>query len=202
MLNFLSILALISALIAPVANVFAASSGLLINNDSVMAYYLGEANNLLPRHSRQQYSLILSKEPDPRNFLLAADAELLDYQKPLKKDRSLTPKIAAFLANFHDQNLLALGGGAIFRQLPNETRKYELLSELLIAPHISNHSDTGSHPWSVDIKWSWSFKLQANYPLADDTEFNFGLRAIHMRTDKQHNESFETGPFIGLSSHF
>jgi len=193
---------LITALLTPVASVFAASSGLLINNDSIKAYYLGEANNLLPRNSRQQYSLILSKEPDPRNFLLSADAELLDYQKPLKKDNSLTPKIVAFLANFQNQHLLALGGGAIFRQSANETRKYELLGELLVAPHISSHSDTSNHPWSVDMKWSWSFKLQANYPLADDTELNFGVRAIHMRTDKQHNESFETGPFIGLSSHF
>jgi len=195
-------LSLISTLIAPISSVFAASSGLLINNDSVKAYYLGEANNYLPRYSRQQYSLIISKEPDPRNFLFIADAELLDYRRPLKEGNSLTPKIATFLANFQDQSLLALGGGAIFRQPDNETRKYELLSELLIAPHISNQSDTSSAPWNIKMKWSWSFKLQASYPLADDTELNFGVRTIQMRTGNQTSNSFETGPFIGLSSHF
>ncbi len=193
---------LIPALIAPITSVLAASSGLLISTDSVKAYYLGNANNYLPRYSRQQFSLILSKEPDPRNFLFIADAELLDYQRILKKDRTFTPKIATFLANFKNQSLLALGGGAIFRQLPNETRKYELLSELLIAPHISNQGNTGRQPWRIDMKWSWSFKLQLNYPLADNTEFNFGVRSIHMRTSKQDNQSFETGLYIGLSSHY
>ena len=106
------------------------------------------------------------------------------------------------ILNFQDQHLLALGGGAIFRQPSNELRKYELFSELLLAPHISNHSDTSNHPWDIKVKWSWSFKLQANYPLADDTEFNFGLRAIQMRVDNQRHDSFETGPYIGLSSHF
>ncbi len=201
MLNFCKYI-LISALIAPISSVFAASSGLLINNDSVKAYYLGDANNHLPRHSRQQYSLDFSKEPDPRNFLLLADAELLDYLRPLKKGNSLTPKIGAFLADFNNQYVLALAGGAIFRQPANETRKYDLLSELLIAPHLSNHSDTTAHPWGIDLGWSWSFKLQLNYPLADDAEFNFGVRAIQMRIDKHNHDSFETGPYIGLSSHF
>lgn len=201
MLNFCRYI-LVLTLVAPMPGVYAASSGLLINGDSVKAYYLGEANDYLPRRSRQQYSLILSKEPDPRNFLFTADAELLDYQQSLKKDRTFTPKIATFLANFKNQSVLALGGGAILRQRPNDQRKYELLSELLVAPHISDHSDSRSHPWRIDIKWSWSFKLQLNYPLADDTEFNLGVRAIHMRTNKQNNEFFESGPFIGLSSHF
>lgn len=193
---------LISALIAPVANVFAASSGLLINSDGVKAYYLSEANNKLPRYSRQQYSLDFSKEPDPRNFLLMADVELLDYRHPMEKGNSLTPKIAAFLADFQDQYFLALAGGAVFRQPPNDQRKYELLSELLIASYLGGQSDTSSHPWASDLSWSWSFKLQVNYPLPDNTEFNFGVRSIQMRIDKQHHDSFETGPFIGLSSHF
>lgn len=201
MLNFCRYI-LISALIAPISSVFAASSGLFINDDSVKVYYTGEANDALPRHSRQQYSLIFSKEPDPRNFMLLTEAELLNYKRPLKQDSSLTPKIGVFLADFRDQYLLGLGGGAIYRQPPNEVRKYELISELLIAPHISNHSETNKQPWGVDLKLSWSFKLQANFAMADDTELNFGFRSIHMRASKQHNESFETGPYIGLSSYF
>jgi len=201
MLNYCKHL-LILALIASSPSVFAASTGMLINDDSVKAYYLGDANNTLIRNSRQQYSLIYSNETELRSMLLMADTELLDFQRPLGKGNTLTPKIATFLADFRNQYLLGLGGGAIFRRPPNEIRKYELMGELLVGPYASNQSDANTAGSATTVKWSWSFTLQASYPIADDSKLNFGVRVIQMRAGQQYNESFETGPYIGLSSHF
>jgi len=193
MLKFYRLI-LILALASTCATAQARTRGMIINDDSVQLSYLTEANDVLPYRSRQGYSLIVAKERDPRNLLLSTDAELLEFERPFMQTRTFSPKVGLAFTDYLDHTFLALSGGAILRQPPDKIRKYSLLAEFMAGPHL--------HDWSKSLEWTWSLRAQINYPLADDVEFNFGLRRIVMKLENRHRDSFETGLYIGLSSRY
>jgi hypothetical protein len=197
-------LILILCLIIPLPAAWAQKAGLYLSNDSVEAYSLSDANDMLPRHSRQQYSLAVSSETYPRNILLRADAELVDNEFPFKLGGTMTPKVLLSAADFFDHRFIGIGGGAVLRNPPTEERHYELVTEVFIAPHLSDYNDSKSFPWHVDFAWTWGFKIQANYTLpdADNAEINLGFHRTQLDIRYHKPASFDTGIFFGLTSRF
>jgi hypothetical protein len=183
------------------ASALAASRGLILSQDSAQLYYLSDINDTLLRNSRQQLSLIVAKEQDPRNLLLQADAELLDYQRQVLGTRTLSPKAGLIYGNSHDQDYGALLAGAILRQPPSAERHHEWLVELFLAPHLGSHKESGNE-WRMDFEWTWGFRIQVNYPLPDQAELNLGFRKIEVDLHERQPSSFETGLFFGLSYRF
>lgn len=191
-LSFIRFLA-IYALLAISTPVLANSSGLLLNDDSVQVYYQSNDSDTLWKHSRQELSLIYSQEANPRDLLLSMDVEPLDYRQPLLTNIYWGPKLAAHIASFEDENLIAAAAGIYIRHPAQEEHDFDFVTELLVAPQMTNF---------ISGEWLWSFKAQINLPLPDNAELNFGFRKIQIKLDDKRSQSFETGLYVGLSRHF
>lgn len=183
------------------SSVPAGSRGLILSEDSAQLYYQTGINDIVLRNSRQQVNLTVSKEQDPRNLLLQADTELLDYQYAAPATLTLTPKLGLIYGNSHDQGYAAPLAGATLRLPPNKTRKHEWLTELFVAPHLTRRKESSDSQQS-DFEWTWGFKVQLNYPLPDQAELNLGFRKIEVDLYNRQPSSFETGLFLGLSYRF
>ncbi len=194
-------LALALALGIAVSSSLAGSRGLILSEDSARLYYQTGVNDTLLRNSRQQVSLTIAKEQDPRNLLLQADTELLDYQYAAPGTLTLAPKVGLIYGNSHDQGYTALLAGATLRLPPDKGRKHEWLTELFVAPHLSRRKESHDGHQS-DFEWTWGINVQLNYPLPDQAELNLGFRKIEVNFHDRQPSSFETGLFLGLSYRF
>ena len=192
MLNFCRLI-LVTTLMAPVSASLANSAGLILNSDSVEVYYNDAASDKVLKNTRKQYTFMYSQESAPRNLMLSVDAELLKYSKPLKKSYLWGPKVGMYLADFNDNNLLALAGGVYLRRPASAAQKYDFLTEILYAPQLTSF---------IKADYLWSIKFQWNYPLPDEAELNVGFRTIQIKMDQQQRDSFDTGLYLGLSKRF
>lgn len=194
-------LALLLASAAGSAPAWTASSGLIISEDSLQLDYLTDINDTVMHNSRQHIRLMVAREQDPRNVLLMADAELLDYQQTVFDSRRLSPKLGLLYGDAHDNSFFALVGGAIIQQPPDEERRYGWISELFLAPHVASHR-SGSNDWEMDFEWTWGLRLQVDYRLPDGARLNLGFRKIEVDLDGRAPSSFDTGLFLGLTKTF
>ena len=174
--------------------VWADSNGMLLNDDSIGGHYIDVSiKELYSRKYIQDYSLLISNESDPRNILISGGYEILDYVRKLRNKAFLRPKIGIFMADFLDQTALGLGIGGVYHLPKSEKRKYDTIAEVILAPRITSFID-GTH--------MLAFRAQINYPLPQNTEFNFGYRNIAIGIEKRSEKSFEQGLYIGLTTYF
>jgi len=200
MLNFCRAFLLLTLGI-PLASAWAGDRGMTLNPDGLGFFFQSNVNDTVFHNSRQKVSLLFSKEQDPRNMLLRADAELLDYQHPVLGIRTLSPETGVIYGNSNNKDYLALMGGAIIRQPRAEDRDYEWLAELFIAPHLANQKQL-NNDWKMDFKWTWGLRVQVNYALPDKAELNVGFRKIMVNNRLPRPSSFDTGLYLGLSYRF
>jgi len=178
-----------------------AGTGLLLNDDSVQLHYrsedepgpLFETEALEDIPARKAYNLLYSQEPDPSNYLLSAEIEFPGKVWEFQESQSLTPRFDLIFANFMDHYIAAAAAGASYRLAPSETRSYNILSEITLAPPVTTLGKG---------KFLWTFKTQLNYPITDTVEFNLGYRNITMKLLNNYEDGFERGLYFGLTTRF
>ncbi len=188
MRNYISKLLALSLLItAGLAQ--AASTALLINDDSVMLHHISDPNVMLLHTTYQEYTLMYSQEPDPRNLMATGSFESENYAWKPKKDHSVTPRATLIAMDFLDRNLIALAGGAVYRYTP-EKKKYNGVTEFYAS--IKPTTFAQGH-------FVWGIRAQANYQFDERLSVNFGYRNINVETAGYFYDGFERGLYFGMT---
>lgn len=178
---------------ATVATAQASSTGLILNDDSVLVHHIGNPATLRKVDIQPSYNFMYSQEPDPRNFLLSAELELTQKRWRFRDSHTLTPRIDLIGADFMDYFLSAVAGGGIYRLEATESRRFDVLAEATLAPQLTTFGRG---------KFLWSFKTQLNYPVTDDISLNLGYRSITMKLLNNYEDGFERGLYFGITTKF
>ncbi|MDZ4262178.1 MAG: hypothetical protein U1B30_07595, partial [Pseudomonadota bacterium] len=167
-------IALISAmlLLASAATAQASSTGLILNDDSVLIHHISEPTTMRGIETQLSYNFMYSQEPDPRNFLVSAEVEFPQQAWRFRDNHSLTPRVDLMVVDFMNYSFIAAAGGVSYRLAATESRHYNILTEVTLAPQLTT-LDKG--------KFLWTFKTQLNYPIAENAELNVGYRNITVK---------------------
>lgn len=187
--------ALISAmlLLATTATAQASSTGLILNDDSVLIHHISEPTTVRGIETQLSYNLMYSQEPDPRNFLVSAEVEFPQQAWRFRDNHSLTPRVDLMVVDFMNYSFIAAAGGVSYRLAATESRPYNILTEVTLAPQLTT-LDKG--------KFLWTFKTQLNYPIAENAELNLGYRNITAKLLNNYADGFERGLYFGLTTYF
>lgn len=187
--------ALISAmlLLATTATAQASSTGLILNDDSVLIHHISEPTTVRGIETQLSYNLMYSQEPDPRNFLVSAEVEFPQQAWRFRDNHSLTPRVDLMAIDFMDYFISAAAGGVSYRLAATESRHYNILTEVTLAPQLTTFGKG---------KFLWTFKAQLNYPIAENAELNVGYRNITVKLLNNYADGFERGLYFGLTTYF
>ncbi len=170
-------------------NGHAASTGLLMNDDSVLLHHIASPNVMLLHTTYQEYSLMYSNEPDPRNLMISGSFETENYAWKFKEDQSITPRVTGIAMDFWDRNVLAVAGGAIYRYKPKD-QKYHFVAEGYGSPRLTTF---------IRGNFIWAARFQANYHIDKQIEVNLGYRSINVELERRFYDGFERGLYFGIS---
>jgi len=192
---------LLSLLLWPISHANASTSGLILSDDSVEIDYRTQVLPIQQQEAIRHYSLMYSQEPAPRNFLLVADLELTQRGTMVSQTYPLRPKIGILAFNNEEETITGVPLGAILRFPVNEKRNYDGLVEAFLSPLFADPI-TNDWPANYQLPWIMGIRMQLNYPLPEQAEFNLGYRNIRMKINRDRIKTFEQGVFFGITTHF
>ena len=191
MLNTLKI-TIIASLLLLANPVQARSTALLLNDDSVDVHYISNPDIMLLHTTYQEYRLIYSQEPGPRNLFISGSFESESYAwKPADK-HSLTPRALALAIDFKNESVISLAAGAVYRYQPEES-KLRIVGEAFGSPRLTTF---------IRGNFVLGFRVQADYTVEKGFEVNLGYRNINIELDNRIYDGFERGLYVGLTHYY
>ncbi len=180
-------------LLATTATAQASSTGLILNDDSVLVHHISKSTTRFGIETQLNYNLMYSQEPAPRNFLVSAEIGFPQKAWRFWENHSLTPRVDLMVVEFMDFYISAAAGGVSYRLTATESHRFDILTEATLAPQLTTFGKG---------KFLWTFKTQLNYPIAENAELNVGYRSITAKLLNNYADGFERGLYFGLTTYF
>ncbi len=173
-------------------NTQARSTSLLINDDSLEIHHITNPNIMLLHTTYQEYRVMYSQEPGPRNLFVSGSFESESYAWKIAAQQTITPRALGLLVTFKDENIIALAAGAVYRYRPEES-KLVILGEVFGSPRLTTF---------IRGNFVLGYRAQANYTFEKGFELNIGYRNINIELDNRVYDGFERGLYFGFTHYY